>query len=310
MSFEPLPKISDDTLADRLVTDGLPDVYVNLYDPLRRKSFEATRRLALECAALHVACSAKTNASQTPYQGPRRLLQISGSARGLQLRLVEFESWSEDLRYTTLSHCWGPDGCPRQLKISNRNEYLLSIDLASLPRTFFESVVCTAALGLDYIWIDALCIIQDSEEDWSTEGLNMSSIYSGSFLNLIATAAMDSNGGLFCQTDSRLTSPLCVKSNWLGTELEAGTWLIRVAEHGAGGLYKRYTNERSALAKRAWVYQERFLAPRSLLFAADTVRFQCQKGTISEAMLNQPESVSGVQVPVTSLCAIIKRDLT
>jgi len=74
---------------------------------------------------------------------------------------------------------------------------LEGIALSDLPATFLEAIKLTRRLGIRCLWIDSLCIIQDSSEDWDTESVRMFDIYKNSYLNIGAAGALDADGGLF-----------------------------------------------------------------------------------------------------------------
>jgi hypothetical protein len=73
----------------------------------------------------------------------------------------------------------------------------MGIAISSLPKTFQDAVLVANALSLRYLWIDSLCIIQDSEQDKATELPSMGDYYYGSAFNISADAAQDSREGLF-----------------------------------------------------------------------------------------------------------------
>ncbi|ORY18945.1 heterokaryon incompatibility protein-domain-containing protein [Clohesyomyces aquaticus] len=78
---------------------------------------------------------------------------------------------------------------------ANLSEYLTNVSFFSLPKTFQDAVVVTRRLGVRFLWIDVLCIIQDSEEDKDREIARMAAVYDGSFLTLAAVASVDPHGG-------------------------------------------------------------------------------------------------------------------
>jgi hypothetical protein len=98
--------------------------------------------------------------------------------------------------YLTLSHCWGGQLMTKLLS-SNVCAYEKAIEERTLPPTFRDAISVTRKLGFRYLWIDALCIIQDSDEDWEREVSKMASVYRNCRLMLSATDSMNSNGGLF-----------------------------------------------------------------------------------------------------------------
>jgi Heterokaryon incompatibility protein (HET) len=96
----------------------------------------------------------------------------------------------------TLSHCWGTEG---HLTTSTETlaERKAGIRIPDLPPTFRDAVQITRHLGIKYLWIDSLCILQDNISDWEKESALMGSIYSTSYLNIVATHSGDSRGGCF-----------------------------------------------------------------------------------------------------------------
>ncbi|KAE9365942.1 HET-domain-containing protein [Stipitochalara longipes BDJ] len=80
---------------------------------------------------------------------------------------------------------------------ANLGTHLQSIPWASLSKTYQNAIDFTKFLGCRYLWIDSLCIIQDSTDDWEHEAANMAYIYSESYLNIAATQSSKLNDGLF-----------------------------------------------------------------------------------------------------------------
>jgi len=70
---------------------------------------------------------------------------------------------------------------------------------SELPETFRDAVQVTRELGIRYLWIDSLCIIQDKHDcrDWYHEANLMDKVYLHSYCNISAADANDSTGGLF-----------------------------------------------------------------------------------------------------------------
>lgn len=118
---------------------------------------------------------------------PTRLIDVE-----FGLRLVETKGMHN--RYVSLSHCWGDRDsttAKRTFKITRENlsSSLENIDFTSLPRTFIDAIIFTRKLGLKYLWIDSLCIIQDDQDDWRHEASLMANIYENAVLTLGATAS-------------------------------------------------------------------------------------------------------------------------
>jgi len=102
-------------------------------------------------------------------------------------------------RYLALSHCWGPSVIGERLITVRGNLSLRrsGIPLSLMPANFRDACIATRKLGYQYLWIDSLCIIQDSQGDWETESAKMGDIYMKASLTLAAAAAKSSDGGMF-----------------------------------------------------------------------------------------------------------------
>jgi hypothetical protein len=98
--------------------------------------------------------------------------------------------------YVALSHVWGGK-VPIQTTTENINLYKNGIRLESLPQTFRDAVFMTRLLECRYLWIDSLCIIQDSKEDWTEEAARMADVYGNSYVTIAAVMSANSHGGLF-----------------------------------------------------------------------------------------------------------------
>ncbi|PMD24441.1 heterokaryon incompatibility [Hyaloscypha hepaticicola] len=92
----------------------------------------------------------------------------------------------EKVEYITLSYCWGGDVSSKTTK-SNLNHRYKSIEWSTLPQTIQDAITITRELGCRYIWIDALCIVQDDSVDWAREATTMSQVYENCILTISAT---------------------------------------------------------------------------------------------------------------------------
>ena len=98
--------------------------------------------------------------------------------------------------YAALSHCWGISPIIKTTKASF-DTFTKCIETEKLSRVFRDAVSVTRGLGLRYLWIDSLCIIQDDAGDWKAEAANMAQVYSRAFVTIAACAASDGSWGLF-----------------------------------------------------------------------------------------------------------------
>lgn len=146
-----------------------------------------------ECLGHHSRCKHVTRAED--YY-PTRLIDVRTNSSNCELRLYSTSNGSIKEPYMTLSHCWGK---ARFLKLTSLTHDRLQqgFALAELPPTFQDAIMVTRALGVNFLWIDALCIIQDSDVDWQHEATMMSQVYSNSICNISALDAQDSTAGLF-----------------------------------------------------------------------------------------------------------------
>lgn len=158
---------------------------------------------------------------------PTRVLDVARDAE----RVYVYETSSTDVNeYICLSYCWG-DVLPVTTTLDNIGSHCrdgISIEDA-LPLTFREAVIATRALGCSYLWIDALCIIQDDTDDWSTEASRMAGVYSGASITLVAAASRDSTGGLF--QHYKHPSPTCELMRSVPTGGLSTAWARRDQEH-------------------------------------------------------------------------------
>jgi hypothetical protein len=148
-----------------------------------------------ECERDHAAC--KTIGLPTL---PTRVLDLEqfGTHQTIRLKTTNGESAT----YATLSHCWGHIQ-PLTTTASTIDERSSAIDLTDLPPTFRDAATVAYKLGIRYLWIDSLCIIQNDKHDWEIESSRMADVYSNAFFNLAATGSRDSSGGLFKQGQNR-----------------------------------------------------------------------------------------------------------
>ncbi|KAF4807360.1 hypothetical protein CGCSCA5_v013440 [Colletotrichum siamense] len=231
------------------------------------------------CCSGHQSCNAEA-AAEAWY--PTRLLDLSAPDLDLDtLRLIitSDEAFACKQRYTTLSHCWGSAQFV-QLNKFTCADFRKGIQLSDLPKTFREAVEVTRRLGIRYLWIDSLCILQDRDDlsDWLVEAGLMHKVYSYSYCNISASGAQDSSKGLFFQRDPRqsLTEnvTICTEGLGLGEDYVDCTIVnLEFWSHAVG---------QCPLNKRGWVLQERLLSPRVLHFGRDQLYWECRDHTAAE----------------------------
>lgn len=201
---------------------------------------------------------------------PTRLLDTGIAEDAPELRVVLSERLdSQKTPYLALSHCWG---VTTTLTLSNSNleDLQNGISWESIPRTFHDAIAATRALGYRYIWIDSLCIIQDSLEDWQFEASLMNVVYGHATCVLAAADSTNSMSGLFRTRDPVEIRPVRLKRHWFGRDLEP-VYVCIIADLWLSGV------DTSVLNERGWVLQERTLAPRTIHFSAKQLFWECRQ---------------------------------
>ncbi|KAH8591985.1 heterokaryon incompatibility protein-domain-containing protein, partial [Bisporella sp. PMI_857] len=203
-------------------------------------------------------------------------------------------------QYVTLSHCWGTSQFYK-LTASTFIELTEGIEKARLPQTFQDAINVAKALGVKLIWIDSLCIFQDSAEDWFHEAPLMSEIYGGSICNIAASSSVDSAAGALAVRDIslELVRPCVFPAAW--------------SNHEPHVLYPKSfwqdSLHHTPLIQRAWVVQEILLAPRIVYLHERQLFWECYQmracegfpGGIpidSEAQTTERVLLSGIKAPV------------
>ncbi|SCO76173.1 related to tol protein [Fusarium oxysporum] len=187
-----------------------------------------------------------------------RLLYVCNTQAALQVRLVESQDIPDGAVYLTLSHCQGA-GSTLQLTRSNIEAFKSSIPVDELSRVFIDACNTAKRLSHDYLWIDALCIIQDDPADWQHEVGCMASTYGNSWLNVSADGDDEAGHGLFCPSDKRAGRPWCpvyIQREW-GDGFPSN---YCISEYH--NCWERISD--SELNRGVWALQKRVLSPRVL----------------------------------------------
>ena len=203
---------------------------------------------------------------------PSRVLEVSSQDDTPTLRLLQSKGLIG--RYTALSHCWGAHSGLITCK-SSLQDHLISINPSSLSKTVHDAVSITRGLGVKYLWVDTLCIIQDDKEDWKRESSKMDQVYRHALVMIAASSAKSKHEGCFFKRDfapGPVIVPLHVTTS---KELTSITFKIHSgsAELNAKDL---------VLNQRAWCLQESVLPHRILHFRKDRVVWQCSECLTAE----------------------------
>ncbi|WAO96256.1 HET domain-containing protein [Fusarium falciforme] len=210
------------------------------------------------CTIYHEVCCSNQDRSFRPS----RLLYVENDA----VCLHTTRKMPKRVRYLTLSHCWGKLHILRLLE-SNEDSFHLDIRMQSLPKTFQDAIHITRRLGFSYLWIDSLCIIQDSKEDWLREAALMGKIYKNAACNIAAPDASSGQQGCLYPRNPRTIQPEPMN---YGSENEE--YLVNETD-----IYDDHV-----LYSRAWVLQEAILARRTLDCGRGQLFWRCSEMRASE----------------------------
>ncbi|WJG35087.1 heterokaryon incompatibility protein-domain-containing protein [Fusarium oxysporum Fo47] len=224
------------------------------------------------CLSNHASCAH----SQLDAWVPKRLLDVRlNPPYPDSIVLVESNDFQKsvgehEVRYFTLSHVWG--SCrPAMLTQANYADMKKGLRFDELPRCFRDAIKTTRSLGARYLWIDALCIIQDSSKDWAEQAACMDKIYRGGVCNLAACDISDSHDSLFSLRQPQAGGSIVHRQTYTDSSV-----VFTVLPD-----WPRLTWEVSNLYRRAWVMQERWLSSRIIHFSQFPI-WECKTALVTE----------------------------
>lgn len=191
-----------------------------------------------------------------------------------------FISKGKQGNYITLSYCWGNKAnlCTESRTLES---FTKLIPLLRIPKTIQEAIITTRRLGIQYLWVDTLCILQDSVEDWLREAKNIASVYRNSILTIAAADSVDSEGGLFRKRIRLRTRPVQIAPR-IAPFSKMGS-LEFIFAFGDRQESNDGIRCESRLDKRGWVLQEQLLSPRTLNFSSQELYWECPALLASES---------------------------
>lgn len=182
-------------------------------------------------------------------------------------------------RYITLSYTWGgPQPLTTTQNIATYVTY--GLEILDFPKTIREAIEATNGLGILYLWIDALCILQDSDEDKLRQISMMAKIYRNSFLTLIAACGNNVNEGFLYQ-DRPQKVPDAIIPYQCPDGRVGSVRMAAVLDTNSGDASRSYYDELEPVNSRGWCLQERLLSPRCLIYASHTLQYYCRRETVN-----------------------------
>ena len=160
---------------------------------------------------------------------------------------------------------------------SNFVDFTEAINVSSLPKTFQHAIRITQRLGILYLWIDSLCIVQDDADDWDRESRLMEQVFSSAYATIAAICASGTNSGFLKPRPKRQ----CVEM----TKERAAYLVCNAIDHFQEDV------DQADLNKRGWVLQERTLSRRTIHFTERQCHWECGRGVRCETLTKMKKSV-------------------
>ncbi len=182
-----------------------------------------------------------------------------------------------DYQYLALSYCWGDGRKMEHLQLTTANSAQLHTpgelfrDNVRVPSTIRDAIYFTECLEYKYLWVDALCIVQDNMAEKGAQLNLMDRLYKSATLTIVAATGADAWSGLAGVLPGS-------RSSLQFMELIDGITLVTASKDHIGAI------EAATWSKRAWVLQERNLSPRLLVFTPKQVFWERNKAAWAEEL--------------------------
>ncbi|KAK0711775.1 heterokaryon incompatibility protein-domain-containing protein [Lasiosphaeris hirsuta] len=206
---------------------------------------------------------------------PARILRI---ADGVVI-LEAFDPLTIPGQYAALSYCWGDQSKlqkdhpkPHLANSTTLGRLYAGVPISELPLTLQHGVQVCQWLGIEYIWIDSLCILQDSPADWEAEAAKMEMVYSMAKVTIIAASSTSYESGFLPETSalSPPKSPSLPLPYRFAFHRESRSGFHSSDQHGGN---------MDPIDKRGWTFQEEVLASRYIRFTSGDIQWKCNAGT-------------------------------
>lgn len=213
---------------------------------------------------------------------PDRPVRLVSTRDARPIRIPNGMVW---FPYAALSHRWGPstEAC-RTTKENAPGRFSEGIKVSSFCKTFQDAILIALEMGLPYIWIDTLCIIQDDEDDWKSQSAYMDDIYMNSLLTISAHSYPNPHDGgsgfldlAFASEGSEPVPLGTMASTALSAEPDNDTLYARHDQMFEVSIYN------SPLSPRGWILQERLLSPRIIHFFPSQLYYESRQFGIVRA---------------------------
>jgi hypothetical protein len=238
-------------------------------------SFYRTRKWIQECVDNHEDCNLAGPGEQDFM--PKRVLGVKDGDNGPIVQLI---SNPEVAHFATLSYCWGGDQPAKTVK-DKVAAYSANIPFHSLPQAIQDAVLVTVGTGIPYLWVDALCIVQDDDDDKADQILQMHRIYRCSYVTIAASVSSGSTEGFLHNRNQLQPLKVCGRlDDNVFSDLILSPVPELLTQEGV------YYEASLPLFQRAWTFQETHLAKRIISYSHQGLMYRCQLSTHTEGIDN------------------------
>jgi hypothetical protein len=228
-------------------------------DSASKKSFEIASSWLKNCVESHSSCRPPPELQKPP----RRLIHVGNKTQNPFL--VETFPDLQHVEWLSLSYCWGEEKPSKKLTKDEMSALKNGIPFTDFDDTIQDAILVTRALGISYIWIDALCILQDGEE-WSKDASKMNEIYGGSTVTLVIASSKSVKDGFLKERDLNYI-PVAYS-----TDIAEGHRAKLFLSPEWDDSEREYNG---AWSKRGWTMQEGLLPNRILHYTTSQIIWKC-----------------------------------
>jgi hypothetical protein len=205
---------------------------------------------------------------------PKRMIQLGAKAKKAKLVAT---TTNVTVPYAALSYCWG-EGATFMTDKDTQKDYEKDIPMEELPQTIKDAFCLTKELGLDYIWVDAICIVQGDQYEWEEESQKMGHIYSNAKIVLAATRSASVKQGLFTRRSTiPLSRDIPARGGTMRARRNLNHEIIISCRTKSDYWWEKYIKATFPLLTRGWGFQERMLATRIVHFTPSELVWECQR---------------------------------
>ena len=230
-------------------------------DVSSKASFKIAKNWILDCRNRHRLCRLYMRDTL-----PSRILDIQDEEGIVKLRENHHQESPSSAQYACLSYCWGEDQ-PEKTTTANISKHKNGILISELPQTIQDAIRVTQSLGVRFLWVDSLCIIQDDPQDMAKELSMMPDYYENSLVTICAASSSSCVQGFLQprKTPEYLAGPFTLQYRCRSGSVGA----VQLVQHHSFSFLEE------AINSRGWTLQESLLSTRLLSYGTRGLRWSC-----------------------------------